>query len=82
MNKPKVRFKGYTEDWEQRKLGDICQVTMGQSPDGSTYSDEPSDYILVQGNADLISVSLDQVSENLDYSENKNSSSWRFNNEC
>ena len=25
---------------------------MGQSPDGSTYSDEPSDYILVQGNAD------------------------------
>ena len=28
-------------------------ITMGQSPDGSTYSDEPSDYILVQGNADL-----------------------------
>ena len=26
---------------------------MGQSPDGSTYTDEPSDYILVQGNADL-----------------------------
>lgn len=53
MNKPKLRFQGYTDDWEQRKLGDICQVTMGQSPDGSTYSDEPSDYILVQGNADL-----------------------------
>lgn len=53
MNKPRIRFEGYTEAWEQRKLGDICQVTMGQSPDGSTYSDEPSDYILVQGNADL-----------------------------
>ena len=53
MGKPKIRFKGYTEDWEQRKLGDLCQVTMGQSPVGSTYSDEPSDYILVQGNADL-----------------------------
>ena len=26
---------------------------MGQSPDGSTYSQIPSDYILVQGNADL-----------------------------
>ena len=26
---------------------------MGQSPDGTTYSDTPSDYILVQGNADL-----------------------------
>ncbi len=23
MNKPKIRFSGYTEDWEQRKLGDV-----------------------------------------------------------
>ena len=53
MSKPKIRFEGYEEDWEQRKLGEVCQVTMGQSPDGSTYSEEPSDYILVQGNADL-----------------------------
>ena len=51
--KPGIRFKGFTDDWEQRKLGDVVQITMGQSPDGSTYSDEPSDYILVQGNADL-----------------------------
>ena len=50
---PEIRFKGYTEDWEQRRLGEVCQITMGQSPDGSTYSEEPSDYILVQGNADL-----------------------------
>ena len=52
-NVPEIRFKGFTEAWEQRKLGDVVQITMGQSPDGSTYSDEPSDYILVQGNADL-----------------------------
>ena len=50
---PAIRFKGFTDTWEQRKLGDVVQITMGQSPDGSTYSDEPSDYILVQGNADL-----------------------------
>ncbi|MEE1078517.1 MAG: restriction endonuclease subunit S [Agathobacter sp.] len=50
---PEIRFEGFTDDWEQRKLGEICQVTMGQSPDGSTYSETPSDYILVQGNADL-----------------------------
>ena len=50
---PNIRFKGFTDPWEQRKLGDVVQITMGQSPDGSTYSDEPSDYILVQGNADL-----------------------------
>ena len=42
-----------TYSWEQRKLGDTVQITMGQSPDGSTYSDVPSDYILVQDNADL-----------------------------
>lgn len=51
--KPDIRFSGFTDAWEQRKLGDICQITMGQSPDGSTYSEEPSDYILIQGNADL-----------------------------
>ena len=52
-NIPEIRFKGFTDPWEQRKLGDTVQITMGQSPDGSTYSDVPSDYILVQGNADL-----------------------------
>ena len=51
--KPAIRFQGFTDPWEQRKLGDVVQITMGQSPDGNTYSDEPSDYILVQGNADL-----------------------------
>lgn len=50
---PQRRFPGFSAPWEQRKLGDVVQITMGQSPDGSTYSDEPSDYILVQGNADL-----------------------------
>ena len=50
---PAIRFAGFTEAWEQRKLGNVVQITMGQSPDGNTYSDTPSDYILVQGNADL-----------------------------
>ena len=51
--KPEIRFKGFTEAWEQRELGKIVKITMGTSPDGSTYSDVPSDYILIQGNADL-----------------------------
>ena len=46
-------FAFLEKTWEQRKLGEECVITMGQSPDGSTYSDVPSDYILVQGNADL-----------------------------
>lgn len=54
-NIPKRRFKEFieSEEWEERKLGDACQITMGQSPYGTTYSEEPSDYILIQGNADL-----------------------------
>lgn len=27
MKKPKIRFKGYQEDWEQRKLGDVFEQT-------------------------------------------------------
>mgnify|MGYP000188621020 CR=1 FL=1 len=52
-NIPEVRFAGFTDDWEQRKLGDVTQIIMGQSPDGSTYSETPKDYILVQGNSDI-----------------------------
>jgi len=52
---PKRRFKEFenADAWEQRKLGKEVQITMGQSPDGSSYTDIPSDYILVQGNADI-----------------------------
>ena len=39
--------------WEQRKLGEIAPVTMGQSPNGACYTDNPNDAVLVQGNADL-----------------------------
>ena len=26
MAKPKIRFKGYTDDWEQRKLGETFKL--------------------------------------------------------
>ena len=29
MNKPKIRFNGYTDAWEQRKLGDVTQRVQG-----------------------------------------------------
>lgn len=50
---PSLRFKGFEGKWEERKLGAVAQVTMGQSPDGSTYSNKPGGSILVQGNADI-----------------------------
>ena len=50
---PDIRFKGFTDAWEQRKLGETVQITMGQSPNGENYTEDPKDHILVQGNADM-----------------------------
>lgn len=50
---PELRFEGFTDDWEQVKLGDIVLITMGQSPNSENYTENPNDYILVQGNADM-----------------------------
>lgn len=30
--KPKIRFKGFTADWEQRKLGEIADIVGGGTP--------------------------------------------------
>ena len=54
---PAIRFKEFSgqnaEAWEQRKLGEVADITMGQSPKSENYTDNPSNYILVQGNADM-----------------------------
>ncbi len=34
-------------------MGDIVDITMGQSPNGENYTENPDDHILVQGNADI-----------------------------
>ena len=50
---PILRFKGFTNAWEQRQLGKQNKITMGQSPSSKNYTDNPKDWILIQGNADL-----------------------------
>ncbi|HFR3671170.1 TPA: restriction endonuclease subunit S [Streptococcus suis] len=54
-NIPKRRFKAFenADAWELRKLGEVAEIVMGQSPDSKNYTDNPLDNILVQGNADL-----------------------------
>ena len=32
MNNPKIRFKGYTDAWEQRKFGETVEIERGGSP--------------------------------------------------
>lgn len=36
MENPKIRFKGFTKDWEQRKLDDMCEIITKQT--GFDYS--------------------------------------------
>lgn len=52
-HKPQVRFSGFNDEWVEKKLGDVTEIVMGQSPHSVNYTDNPQDYILVQGNADM-----------------------------
>ncbi|MGT2693641.1 restriction endonuclease subunit S [Streptococcus peroris] len=53
VNKPKIRFKKHNDIWGNTKLTEKAPIIMGQSPDSKNYTDNPNDYILVQGNADM-----------------------------
>ena len=53
VNKPKIRFKKHNDIWGNTKLTETAPIIMGQSPDSKNYTDNPNDYILVQGNADM-----------------------------
>lgn len=28
---PKLRFSGYTDDWEQRRVSELCSISTGKS---------------------------------------------------
>ena len=43
----------YDSSWRTICLGDICSITMGQSPDSSSYNTDGIGVPLVQGNADI-----------------------------
>ena len=40
MAKPKIRFKGYTNDWEQRKLGDYNDLMTGYPFESDKFSED------------------------------------------
>ena len=40
MGKPKIRFQGYTEDWEQRKFGDDNDLITGYPFESEKFSEE------------------------------------------
>ena len=50
---PEIRMNGFEGEWETKILSEVTNITMGQSPKSENYTDNPNDYILVQGNADI-----------------------------
>lgn len=47
--KPKRRFKGFTDDWEQCKLGEVCSE-IGDGLHSAPIYDENGDYYFINGN--------------------------------
>ncbi len=50
----KKRLPGFTGEWEVKKLGEIADITMGQSPSSEHYNFEFTGVPLIQGNADIM----------------------------
>ena len=55
-NVPEIRFRGFTDPWEQRKLGDIADIVGGGTPstDNSSYWDGDIDWYAPAEIADQI----------------------------
>ena len=43
-NIPEIRFKGFTDPWEQRKLGELCNITTGKLDANAMVSDGQYDF--------------------------------------
>ena len=75
--KPQIRFKGFTDDWEQRKLGDLCSE-IGDGLHSAPIYDEKGSYFFINGN-NLVNgkIIIDEnetkkVSQNIFNDNNKN----------
>ena len=47
------RLPGFRGDWETKRLGDLAEIVMGQSPSSSHYNSKGEGLPLIQGNADI-----------------------------
>ena len=51
---PKLRFPGFSGEWEEKRLGELAEIIMGQSPNSSSYNNKGIGKYLIQGNADIL----------------------------
>ena len=48
-----TRLPGFRDEWEVKRLGDVAEIVMGQSPSSSNYNTAGVGLPLIQGNADI-----------------------------
>jgi len=48
-----TRLPSFSGEWEVKRLGDIAEIVMGQSPSSSNYNSTGHGLPLIQGNADI-----------------------------
>ena len=48
-----TRLPGFSGEWAVKRLGDVAEIVMGQSPSSSNYNARGSGLPLIQGNADI-----------------------------
>ncbi len=49
----KTRLPGFTGEWRVKRLGDVAEIVMGQSPASANYNASGHGLPLIQGNADI-----------------------------
>ncbi|MGV8988193.1 MAG: restriction endonuclease subunit S [Cypionkella sp.] len=49
----KTRLPGFSGEWEVKRLGDVAEIVMGQSPASANYNTAGQGLPLIQGNADI-----------------------------
>ncbi len=48
-----TRLPGFSGEWEVKRLGDVAELIMGQSPSSKNYNNHGEGVPLIQGNADV-----------------------------
>lgn len=48
-----ARLPGFQDEWDVKRLGDVAEIVMGQSPSSSNYNTSGMGLPLIQGNADI-----------------------------
>ena len=49
----KKRLPGFSGEWEVKRLGEVSEIVMGQSPNSAHYNNKGEGLPLIQGNADI-----------------------------